>query len=45
MVTGLFPVLGVPLPFVSYGGSSMLAFSIGEGIIFKMKVENFLQQK
>jgi len=45
MVTGLFPVLGIPLPFVSYGGSSMLAFSIGEGIIFKMKVENFLQQK
>ncbi len=45
MVTGLFPVLGIPLPFVSYGGSSMLAFSVGEGIIFKMKVENFLQQK
>ncbi|MEN8223192.1 MAG: FtsW/RodA/SpoVE family cell cycle protein [Acidobacteriota bacterium] len=45
MVTGLFPVLGIPLPFVSYGGSSMLAFSIGEGIIFKMKVESFLQQK
>ncbi len=45
MVTGLFPVLGIPLPFVSYGGSSMLAFSIGEGIIFKMKVENFLQQE
>jgi len=44
MVTGFFPVLGIPLPFVSYGGSSMLAFSIGEGIIFKMKVENFLQQ-
>lgn len=45
MVTGLFPVLGIPLPFVSYGGSSMLAFMIGEGIIFKMKVENFMQQK
>jgi len=45
MVTGLFPVLGIPLPFVSYGGSSMLAFSIGEGIIFKMKVEHFLQQE
>ncbi len=45
MVIGLFPVLGIPLPFVSYGGSSMLAFLIGEGIIFRMKVENFLQQK
>lgn len=45
MVTGFFPVLGIPLPFVSYGGSSMLAFSVGEGIIFKMKVENYLQQK
>lgn len=45
MVTGLFPVLGIPLPFVSYGGSSMLAFFIGEGLIFKMKLNTFLQHE
>ena len=28
MTIGLVPVIGIPLPFLSYGGSSMLAFSI-----------------
>jgi rod shape determining protein RodA len=28
MVIGLVPVIGIPLPFFSYGGSSMLAFTI-----------------
>ncbi|MBN2213727.1 MAG: rod shape-determining protein RodA [Bacteroidales bacterium] len=28
MTIGLFPVIGIPLPFFSYGGSSMMAFSI-----------------
>ncbi|MEN9918469.1 MAG: hypothetical protein RL662_905 [Bacteroidota bacterium] len=28
MVVGLLPVIGIPLPFFSYGGSSILAFSI-----------------
>ncbi len=28
MTIGLFPVIGIPLPFFSYGGSSMIAFSI-----------------
>ena len=28
MVLGLLPVIGIPLPFFSYGGSSMLAFTI-----------------
>ncbi|OOC43545.1 FtsW/RodA/SpoVE family cell cycle protein [Thermosipho sp. 1074] len=34
VVSRIFPVTGIPLPFVSYGGSSILSFSIGLGIIF-----------
>ncbi len=33
MVTGLLPVVGVPLPFISYGGSSMLAVMFGFGLL------------
>ncbi len=44
MSIGFFPVMGVPLPFVSYGGSSLLAFFIGEAIIFKIKLNNFLNE-
>lgn len=44
MSIGFFPVIGVPLPFVSYGGSSLLAFFIGEAIIFKIKLNTFLNE-
>lgn len=36
MVMGLFPTVGIPLPFFSYGGSSLLAFSIMTAIFFKL---------
>ena len=42
MAIGLFPVLGVPLPFVSYGGSSLLSFFIGEAIVFRIKINSYL---
>ena len=38
MVIGLVPVVGVPLPIVSYGGSSMLAVIISLGIIEKINI-------
>lgn len=36
MVMGLFPTVGIPLPFFSYGGSSLVAFSIMTFIFFKL---------
>jgi rod shape determining protein RodA len=36
MTMGLMPVIGIPLPFISKGGSSMLAFTIMIAILLKM---------
>lgn len=36
MTMGLVPIIGIPLPFISYGGSSMLAFSIMVAVALKM---------
>jgi uncharacterized protein YjbI with pentapeptide repeats len=36
MVMGLFPTVGIPLPYFSYGGSSLLAFSMMTFIFFKL---------
>jgi rod shape determining protein RodA len=33
MVLGLFPVVGIPLPFISYGGSSMMTTMTTIGLI------------
>ncbi len=36
MTLGLFPVVGIPLPFVSFGGSSMITFSIMVGLLMSI---------
>jgi len=36
MVMGMFPVVGVPLPFISYGGSSMIANMLALGIVINL---------
>lgn len=41
MVLGLAPVIGIPLPFMSYGGSSFMAFSIMIGILLRLDAERF----
>ena len=38
MVLGLVPIVGSPLPIMSYGGSSMLATMIGFGIVMSTKI-------
>lgn len=38
MVMGVMPVVGVPLPLMSYGGTSMLTMLISFGIIFSARV-------
>ena len=35
-MTGMFPLSGVPLPFVSYGGSALMTEIIGVGILLKI---------
>lgn len=39
MVTGLMPVVGVPLPFVSYGGTSMLTLMVAVGLVFNAAIQ------
>ncbi len=41
MVMGLFPVVGVPMPLVSYGGSSMMMVMTGIGLILGVQVHRY----
>jgi rod shape determining protein RodA len=36
MTIGLFPVVGIPLPFFSYGGSSLWSFTVMLFVLLKM---------
>ena len=40
MVLGLLPIVGSPLPIMSYGGSSMLATMVGFGIVLSAKINH-----
>jgi rod shape determining protein RodA len=42
MVIGLFPVVGVPLPFFSYGGTSMITSMLGTGILLNISMRRFM---
>ena len=37
MVTGLLPVVGVPLPLISYGGTSMVTLMAGFGMLMSIE--------
>jgi rod shape determining protein RodA len=42
MTMGLMPVVGVPLPFISYGGSSVLTTAIGMGLLMNISMRRFM---
>lgn len=42
MVMGLMPVVGVPLPLISYGGSSVVTTIIGIGILININMRRFM---
>ncbi|MGM9929861.1 MAG: FtsW/RodA/SpoVE family cell cycle protein [Bacillus sp. (in: firmicutes)] len=44
-VSGLIPITGVPLPFVSYGGSSLLLLSISMGILVNVSMFTNYEEK
>jgi len=41
MIIGLFPVVGITLPFLSYGGSSLLASYVACGLVLNVKMRRF----
>lgn len=42
MVVGLLPVVGMPLPLVSYGGSSLITTMAGIGILINIRMRRFM---
>lgn len=44
MVTGILPVVGVPLPLISYGGTSMLTLYLGFGMLMSIHSHKTLVQ-
>jgi len=43
MVMGLAPVVGIPMPLLSYGGSSMMTIMVGFGFILAMRVHRYTE--
>jgi rod shape determining protein RodA len=42
MVIGFFPVVGIPLPFLSYGGSSILTAFLGLGLVMSVRQRRYV---
>ncbi len=44
MILGILPVVGIPLPFMSYGGSSMVVLMMAAGLIMNVSMRRFVLQ-
>ena len=44
MVSGILPVVGVPLPFISYGGTAMVSLGLAIGILMSVARSRRLMQ-
>jgi len=42
MVLGMLPVVGIPLPFLSYGGSSMVVMMTAMGLLLNVSMRRFV---
>lgn len=45
MVSGILPVVGVPLPFVSYGGTALVTLFVGIGVLMSIQSHRLLVKK
>jgi rod shape determining protein RodA len=45
MVSGILPVVGVPLPFMSYGGTALVTLFLGIGILMSIHTHRMLVKK
>lgn len=45
MVSGILPVVGVPLPFMSYGGTALVTLFLGIGILMSIQTHRMLVKK
>jgi len=45
MTTGLLPVVGITLPFFSYGGSSLMTLMAGLGLVININMRRFSPER
>jgi rod shape determining protein RodA len=45
MVSGILPVVGVPLPFMSFGGTSVVTLMCGFGVLMAISTERNLMER
>ena len=45
MVSGILPVVGIPLPFISYGGTAMVTLGVSLGMLMSIARSRGLMQR